>query len=302
MEQRLKERLIGTAVITALAVIFLPMLIDDDDQRWTQQESVVDVPPLPDKFKNKPQILSDTGVDDAHLFSTSKKPPRSEISSITKSNTGTTNSDAEIKTASAPVINKPVLKTSPIKKAPPGIEKQLESLLPPANQNNKQLASRQVATAQPTKTIQQPTPKIVKKPLPKVTPPIVKQAVPVVAKVQKLPSSVTSQQQSTSKPASKPQKSQKVLNSDLTGLWIVQAGVFKEKANADALRTKLSKNGFSAYLESVTTELGELIRVRAGRVPEEKAARQMVMALNKRFALKSITFPETKWNSKRARQ
>ncbi len=299
MEQRLKERLIGTAVITALAVIFLPMLIDDDDQRWAQQESVVDVPPLPDKFKNKPQILSDAGVDDAHLFSTSKKPSQPEISSITKSNTGTTNSAAEIKTASAPVINKPVLKTSPIKKAPPGIEKQLESLLPPANQKNKQLTSRQVATAQPPKTIQQPIPKIVKKPLPKAKPPIVKQAVPVVAKVQKLPSSVTSQQQSISKPAS---KQQKVLNSDLTGLWIVQAGVFKEKANADALRTKLSKNGFSAYLESVTTELGELIRVRAGRVPEEKAARQMVMALNKRFALKSITFPETKWNSKRARQ
>jgi cell division septation protein DedD len=192
-----------------------------------------------------------------------------------------------------------VLKTSPIKKAPPGIEKQLESLLPPANQKNKQLTSRQVATAQTPKTIQQPIPKIVKKPLPKAKPPIVKQVAPVVAKIQKLPSSVTSQQQSISKPASKPQK---VLNSDLTGLWIVQAGVFKEKANADALRTKLSKNGFSAYLESVTTELGELIRVRAGRVPEEKAARQMVMALNKRFALKSITFPETKWNSKRARQ
>jgi DedD protein len=285
VEQRLKERLIGTAVITALAVIFLPMLIDDSDQRWVQQEAVVDVPPLPDRFKTKPKILTDAGVDDVHLF-----PTRQAVGSgVNPAAISIADSKPESQTngvkTTAPVLKTPpVLKKAPVvKKVAPSIEKQLESLLPAGN-----------------KTINQA---VTKPSVPAIKPKPIQQAKPVVAKIKPVPVKPRTQLASK-KTAPKLQAANKVKvpATDLTGLWIIQAGVFKDKANAETLRSKLSENGFSTYLESVNTELGELIRVRVGRVPEEQTARQMAATINKRFSLKSIAFPETDRNSKRARQ
>ena len=297
MEQKLKERLIGTAVITALAVIFLPMLIDEEDHRWVQQEPVADVPPLPEKFKNKPKILSEAGVGDRQLFpATRKSPINPEISSIS------TGDRVEVKAAPVPEIRKPVLKKPVLKQNTPGMQQQLESLLPAAKQKGTQPVVNQTDSVQQPSSTQRQKPPVIKKPVVATKTPLVKQPSQVVAKVKKPASRATSTGKVTKHTQSGTQKHKKAVNSDLTGLWIVQAGVFKEKSNAEALRRKLSSNGFAAYLESVTTEVGELIRVRAGRVPEERAARQMVKTLNKRFALKSITFPETRYNSKRAGQ
>ncbi len=303
MEQKLKERLIGTAVITALAVIFLPMLIDEDDQRWVQQEAAVDVPPLPDKFKNKPTILSEAGIDDRQLFQTSKKPlGNSGIASQNQRSSADVR--AGLTNISPPVIKKPVLKTPAIKtpvvkQKPPGMDQQLDSLLPSAKQKVRQQANKQEESLQQLKSRQQNSRKAASILEPIARPSSPKPSRSLIANTNPTPSLVPAIKPKANKATSRPDAS-KSPNSDLTGLWVVQAGVFKEKSNAEALRKKLSDNGFSAYLESVKTELGVLIRVRAGRVPQEQAARQMVKTLNKRFSIKSITFPETKWNSKRA--
>jgi len=298
VEQKLKERLIGTAVITALAAIFLPMLIDEDDQRWVKQQTALDVPPLPEKFKTKPKILTEAGVDERRLFPTTEKSATvnpestsSDIASDGKSGTGTV-------LKAVPVIKKPVLKAPLIKDKPPGMEQQLKSLLPATKRHagQGQITSRQPDAVEKSSVIRQKKTQRPEKSVAKAKP-----AIQIPGKQQtrqSIPATVSKVAQN--KPMHAEKKVDKTLNSDLTGLWIVQAGVFKGKSNAEALRKKLSDNGFAAYLETVNTELGELIRVRVGRVPEESAARQMVSTLNKRFGLKSITFPETKWNSKRA--
>lgn len=304
MEQKLKERLIGTAVITALAVIFLPMLIDEEDQRWIDQKPVANVPPLPEKYKNSPKILSEAGIDDRHLFPISKKPENNpENKSKTSINTKHRDKKTGSETAAVPVIKQPVLKTPASKQKSPDMQQQLKSLLPATRKIDKKQSTGQDRDHQKSASKQKAKPQNVKKSAVKTIPVTVKKSPQVVARIQPPVTPIPSSAQGlTKKPEITNNQSKKTVNSDLTGLWIVQAGVFKEKPNAEALRKKLSNNGFAAYLESVTTELGELIRVRAGRVPEENAARQMVLTLNKRFGLSSITFPETKWNSKRAGQ
>ena len=297
MEQRLKERLIGTAVITALAIIFLPMLIDEDDQRWDQQQSSAEVPPLPEKYKQQPQILSDAGVDDTRLFPTpDKQSVNPEASSVTASDDYKSAQEYSAETQSPAILKTEVIdKATQAQKTAPGMDKQLNSLLPTGNPKTgqSQVPEQNTAIAK-TNTYPKPPP-----PLPRV----VKPPSPMATQTQGEPAQqVANVGVAKYKPAPMSQQAKKSLYSDLTGLWIVQAGVFKEKANAEALRKKLSESGFSAYLEAVNTELGQLIRVRAARVPAEKTARQMVITLNKRFALKSIAFPETRWNSKRAKQ
>ena len=49
------------------------------------------------------------------------------------------------------------------------------------------------------------------------------------------------------------------------GRWVIQAGSFGQKKNALELRDKLRKQGFSTYLDSITSEEGQVMyRVRVG--------------------------------------
>ncbi|MCH9697874.1 MAG: SPOR domain-containing protein [Gammaproteobacteria bacterium] len=288
MEQKLKERLIGTAAITVLAAVFLPMLIDEDDQRWETQDTVSKVPPLPDKYKKTPKIVSEADFDQNQLFPGSNQSV--DISDNKQRSAAKTVTPGQAEKSDVPVIEKPVLSTKSATTRTPDMKKQLDSLLPST--------AKSTATSGSVKPVQQKKQTVVAKSViskskPKPTPQVRQTS------ANKQQTTVVSRHnQSSVKPAvsSKPG----LAKPDNTGLWIIQVGVFKDKSNAGTLMKKLKKNGFAAYLEPVTTEVGKLIRVRAGRVPKEKAARQMVTTLNKRFGLKAITFPETKWNSLRA--
>jgi len=47
MDKLLKQRLVGAAILIALAVIFVPMLFDNDAARETVRDSAIDLPPPP---------------------------------------------------------------------------------------------------------------------------------------------------------------------------------------------------------------------------------------------------------------
>lgn len=289
MEQKLKERLIGAATITILAAVFLPMLIDEDDQRWETQDTVSEVPPLPEKYKKTPKIVSEADFDQNQLFPGSNQSV--DISDSKQQAAVKPGKSEQAGKSEVPVIEKPVLKAKSATTRTPDMKKQLDSLLPST--------AKSTATSAPAKPGQQHKQTAQVKPViskPKPTPPVRQASV----KQQRI-KEASRQKQYAVKPTVPPKPKQaQSAQPDHTGLWIIQVGVFKDKTNASALMQKLKKKGFAAYLEPVTTEVGKLIRVRAGRVPKEKTARQMVSTLNKRFGLKAITFPETKWNSLRA--
>jgi DedD protein len=76
-----------------------------------------------------------------------------------------------------------------------------------------------------------------------------------------------------------------------TGLeaWVVQIASFNDKDKAQALRDKLRKQGFNAFLESVAAkDKHAMYRVRVGPEPERKEADKLLKLLQEKTRLKGF--------------
>jgi DedD protein len=77
------------------------------------------------------------------------------------------------------------------------------------------------------------------------------------------------------------------VNSD-TVAWVVQVGSFSESANALALRDKLRKNGFTAFVEKYRDRGKSSYRVRVGPELKRETAEKQLEKLKTQFQLKGI--------------
>jgi len=66
-----------------------------------------------------------------------------------------------------------------------------------------------------------------------------------------------------------------------TGMWAVQLGSFSNKENAEKLAANLRKQGYAAFLSQLTTENGQLHRVRIGPQKDRESAEEMARRLAK---------------------
>ncbi|MEE4163965.1 MAG: SPOR domain-containing protein [Woeseiaceae bacterium] len=66
-----------------------------------------------------------------------------------------------------------------------------------------------------------------------------------------------------------------------TGMWAVQLGSFSNEANAERLAADLRQQGFAAFLSKLTTDQGELHRVRVGPQRDREAAETMLARLER---------------------
>ena len=66
-----------------------------------------------------------------------------------------------------------------------------------------------------------------------------------------------------------------------TGMWAVQLGSFSNKENAEKLAANLRKQGYAAFLSQLTTENGQLHRVRIGPQKDRESAEEMANRLAK---------------------
>ncbi len=64
-----------------------------------------------------------------------------------------------------------------------------------------------------------------------------------------------------------------------TGLWAVQLGAFSDQAKADKLAADLRQQGFAAFLTKVSTDKGQLHRVRIGPQADRTAAEAVAKKL-----------------------
>jgi DedD protein len=68
-------------------------------------------------------------------------------------------------------------------------------------------------------------------------------------------------------------------------MWAVQLGSFSNKANAEKLAADLRKEGYAAFLSQLTTDSGQLHRVRIGpqkdRTSAESTAARLLKAGHK---------------------
>ena len=65
------------------------------------------------------------------------------------------------------------------------------------------------------------------------------------------------------------------------GMWAVQLGSFSSQENAEKLAADLRKQGFAAFLSQLSTESGQLQRVRVGPQKDREAADAMAARLQK---------------------
>lgn len=87
-------------------------------------------------------------------------------------------------------------------------------------------------------------------------------------------------------PAAAPQpESQKpppvLAPSSSTGMWAVQLGSFGNQQNAERLAADLRKQGFAAFLSQLSTDAGQLHRVRIGPQKDRESAEAMAARLAK---------------------
>lgn len=66
-----------------------------------------------------------------------------------------------------------------------------------------------------------------------------------------------------------------------TGMWAVQMGSFGSAENAEKLAADLRKRGFAAFLSKLSTNSGELHRVRIGPQKDRESAEAMAEQLRK---------------------
>ncbi len=71
--------------------------------------------------------------------------------------------------------------------------------------------------------------------------------------------------------------------------WVIQVGSFSEQKNADALKDKLIKQGFNAFVDTVETKQNKtLYRVKVGPELDKQRAEQTQAKLKKLNKIKSI--------------
>ena len=70
-------------------------------------------------------------------------------------------------------------------------------------------------------------------------------------------------------------------NDSPTGMWAVQLGSFGNQQNAERLAADLRKQGFAAFLSQLSTDSGQLHRVRIGPQKDRESAEAMAARLAK---------------------
>ena len=109
------------------------------------------------------------------------------------------------------------------------------------------------------------------KPEPVVSEPVREEPKPAVVQQQE---SEKATEQATPKPAIQPAAS-------TTGMWAVQLGSFSNKDNAEKLAADLRKQGYAAFLSQLSTDKGQLHRVRIGPQKDRASAEAMAGRLAK---------------------
>ena len=112
------------------------------------------------------------------------------------------------------------------------------------------------------------------KPEPAVREPVREEPKPAVVQQQQEQAPETQEEKPPAKPAPTPAAS-------TTGMWAVQLGSFSNKDNAEKLAADLRKQGYAAFLSQLSTDKGQLHRVRIGPQKDRASAEAMASRLAK---------------------
>jgi DedD protein len=280
MDQELKQRLIGAAVVTALAAIFIPMLFDDPVDTSGQAVSEMTIPEPPVNAPNGPESKLPAGAASVENAAGSITPPI------------------------APATQPPVTEASSaagIEKIEPGLQETLPAdYQPPAEmdanadsgnvpEENVPEEEAEVAQPEPQPAIEDVAPPAPAASAPaKIIPP--KTHTPEPEQAVSLPEPPPAIKPAPAKPAeiaAKPAPK----NTTKFERWSIQAGSFTKKGNAISQRDKLRKLGFPATLETLSSGKGPIYRLKIGPELSKQRAIEIRNRLNQQN-IKTIILAE----------
>jgi len=273
MDQELKQRLIGAAVVTALAAIFIPMLFDDPVDNSGQVVSELIIPEAPivednvDRLPaNAEQVLS-TPKDEPSSVESAAYPDRpldeteiaqAELSQEELSYPGPADDEGaqevEIVGDAAQVVEEPM-------------EVQTQAI--PEKIHHE-------------KPVEAKAPVVAKKPA--------KESKTVVAK--SIPEEAVREKPVETKKSAEQRKASPAKSGSGLSRWYIRAGSFSREENATALWTELRKQGFPVSLETAQVNGKTLYRLKVGPELDQKRALAMQEKLNRQNKIKSILVSE----------
>jgi DedD protein len=243
MDQELKQRLIGAAVITALAAIFVPMLFDDPIDETGKSINTLKIPELPAKVQDVEIAPLPEKAEDVATELPAEGSPKSLPKVVDESV-----AEMDVETpAPHPKLRLTGKETAiAVKHAKPN-EQEPAVVLADDEQP--------VAEAEDIKPVLKPQKAPVQSLPIQATPSI---SAPVASSAKAI------------KPPLKPSESviaenpgKQVANEQ--GIrWYLNAGSFGQKANAVTLQDNLKQQGFSATIKEVSSEKGTVYKVRVG--------------------------------------
>lgn len=269
MDQELKQRIIGAAVVTALAAIFVPMLFDDpvDDRSQAVAELTIPQAPVAPVDPAADKLPADAG----------------QVADLANGNEATPEGSQE-KVYSDPVEAEMITEDS----LPEDAEEREET---PRGRGNTPSAVAKTQTEKPVTAKPAAEPK---------KPPVVTNEKVVPGKPaapQKLvnadtkPQPVPAVKPQEAKPSEKPADQAKPAAGALQR-WYLRVGSFSKKENALTLWSALNKQGFPAALETVVVDSKTFYRLKVGPELDQKRAAAMKEKIDKQNSTNSLLVAE----------
>ncbi len=257
MDQELKQRLIGAAVITALAAIFVPMLFDDPIDETGKHINELKIPEIPAKVQDVEIMPLPEKVEDVATEAPIDKPLKPQSAPAFVEEGG--NDEAALE-APRPKIKLSAKEAAVSPRQAQVIQPDIEA----AEAEDVAVQTEVVKTIDkaPKATSSQA------QTLPVVPPTPIKVPKPVVKAPENKPELVAEVPVKPSNPAT---------SETATTRWYLNAGSFSQKANAVTLQENLKQQGFAATLKEVATGGGTVYKVRVGPMLD-KAKAQAVKA------------------------
>ncbi|MGR8942269.1 MAG: SPOR domain-containing protein [Gammaproteobacteria bacterium] len=277
MDQELKQRLIGAAVVTALAAIFIPMLFDDpiDTSGQAVSEMTIPEPPASLESSTSAKLPTDAAsVDNA-------PGPESQAASASP---GSAVNAADIERID-PELQEPPIDYEPPVEVDPALEKQLdqaaegETVTAPAERpaipEDEPIESAPTKAGVPSAT----QPPVRKSQALSETPKAPVKQSPAHVKAPVIPEAAPDSAKPVPKKSTAPAKTGTSFKR-----YYVQAGSFAKKENALSQVEKLRKQGLPVLLEPLETGKGTIYRLKVG--PE--LSKQRAADIKSRLAQQNI--------------
>lgn len=257
MDNQVKQRVIGAVVLVALAVIFVPMLLEKPDS---------DLGPVGSNLPEQP----DQAVHDRIEPLTLPEPPAED-------------EPAQVVIDQAPegVPGTPMMEAGPDTGAPAG-----GSTTPAVPAPTEEAAAPAEQSLPAPVTIQPPASPAA--PATPATPPVAQPPVdqpPAAAPAPAAPSTATPPPVTPARPV--PSAQPETAPKPLSG-WVVQLASLASKDNAMVLRERLRGHGYTAFVEEIKTPQGVLYRVRVGPELERANAETLRNRLEQQVQIKGI--------------